>query len=112
MGDSIPVMASFGTENGLPSFSLCEVDRSDTLEAIVEKFSPTGWNDTNESGIDVKVSSTRSAANYDKFKFIRYYRERRKADAVLLLRRTQARKSCFPCYCGVLPFVRSLSEKG
>ena len=67
MGDLIPAMASFGTENGLPSFSLCEVDRSDTLEAIVEKFSPTGWNDSNESSIGVKVSSTRSATNYDKF---------------------------------------------
>ena len=62
---SVPVMASFGSENSQTSFQLCEVSRCDTLGNLMTKFGPDDWGDES-SRIVVKISQSKSSS-FDKF---------------------------------------------
>jgi hypothetical protein len=61
----VPAMILFGMENSASSFKLFEVNKSDTLEELLEKCGPEGWEGTLGS-IEVKVAHSKQAS-FDKF---------------------------------------------
>ena len=60
-----PAMVLFGMENTANSYKLFEVNKSDTLEDLIEKCGPEEWGVTPDR-IDVKVSHSKQAG-FDKF---------------------------------------------
>ena len=54
----VPAMILFGMENSASSFKLFEVNKSDTLEELLEKCGPEGWEGTLGS-IEVKVAHSK-----------------------------------------------------
>ena len=60
----VPVMVSFGSQGGLRSFALSEVDGSIKLNELVALFGPEGWSLNNN--VSVKISSSKTWG-FDKF---------------------------------------------
>ena len=58
------VMVSFGSQGGLRSFALSEVDGSIKLNELVALFGPEGWSLNNN--VSVKISSSKTGG-FDKF---------------------------------------------
>ena len=61
----VPAMILFGMENTASSYKLFEVNKSDTLEDLIEKCGPEEWAGTQDR-MDVKVSHSKQAS-FDKF---------------------------------------------
>ena len=62
----VPVMILFGMENSACSYKLFAVNKSDTLEDLIEKFGPEEWGTQSSIAKGVKVAHSKHAS-YDKF---------------------------------------------